>query len=83
MDTVKFIASYIANPAAVGSLLPSSSWLAREIAAATKEFDPKTLLLEFGAGSGAVTKYLPSHSVSLEIDKNFVELLKLKFPQML
>tara|TARA_B110000211_G_C13962194_1_gene501091 strand:- start:354 stop:869 length:516 start_codon:yes stop_codon:yes gene_type:complete len=80
MDIIKFMSSYIDNPATVGSLVPSSSRLAKEIASATKDFDMETVLLEFGAGSGAITKYLPLNAVSVEIDKNFVVLLKKKFP---
>jgi phospholipid N-methyltransferase len=80
MDIIKFMFCYMDNPSSVGSLIPSSSRLGKEIALAIKDFDTGTVLLEFGAGSGAITKYLPPNAVSVEIDKNFVALLKQKFP---
>ena len=80
LGVYKFMSSYINNPEAVGSLVPSSSFLGREISSGIRDFNPETVLLEFGAGTGAITKYLPENTVSVEVNEGFVSLLNKKFP---
>lgn len=83
-STVLFTRALLSNPRAVGAACPSSSTLARAIADQVK-LPCDGLIVELGAGTGAVTAALlkrgvdPSQLVVVEMDKLMARHLKDRF----
>ncbi len=78
---------FLRHPSRVGAVLPSSSWLAQAIAA-TVPLDSQALIVEIGAGTGAVTQALlargiaPSRLIVVERSSKLCKLLRRRFPYL-
>jgi phosphatidylethanolamine/phosphatidyl-N-methylethanolamine N-methyltransferase len=85
-DTLRFLRNAIVSPRKVGAIAPSSSSLARAIAAQIDLKRPGPIL-ELGAGSGPVTRAIiergvdPARLVLVEFDPDFARLLARDFPR--
>jgi phosphatidylethanolamine/phosphatidyl-N-methylethanolamine N-methyltransferase len=80
----RFLSRMIANPRAVGSILPSGSALARAMVAQA-DFSKPGPVLELGPGSGGITRelvrVLPRGRLTVvERDPHFADLLTDQFP---
>ncbi|MEK7657759.1 MAG: methyltransferase domain-containing protein [Patescibacteria group bacterium] len=81
---IAFVKSFLMNPLRVGALVPSSPYLAEKMADLA-DFSGAKCVVEFGSGTGSVTKKilrrLPEDCVllSFEIEKSFAERLKKSF----
>lgn len=73
MTAVRFIREFLASPASVGAILPSSPALAQRICAAA-ELDTTDMTIEFGPGTGVFTeeilRRLPDPSRFFAIESN-------------
>ncbi|HVA54730.1 MAG TPA: methyltransferase domain-containing protein [Gammaproteobacteria bacterium] len=75
------------HPSSVGAILPSSPWLAQAIAAAVP-LNNQALIIEIGAGTGAVTRALlargiaPSRLLVVERSAKLCKLLRHRFPYL-
>lgn len=86
-DTLHFLVRYVQNPTTVGSLTPSSVFLARKIVhyIPTHDDDQPRHYLEVGAGTGPFTAELIPRMKRddrldiVEFDPKFCEILKKKF----
>ena len=84
---IEFLKGTIRNPAAVGSIIPSSKYLAREY---IRGFDisQDKVVLELGPGTGPVTRLFhetmddPGLYLGIELDEGYVSVLRERFPQM-
>lgn len=83
-----FLRQFLRNPERIGSLLPSSKRLARQITRFIPEYsskDHRCRILEIGAGTGTITKEIlkkmkaGDHLDVVEIDRSFCKILKKKF----
>ncbi len=83
----QFLQGFFKNPLKVGAISPSSQDLALKMIAGV-EADENNVVLEIGCGTGAITKYLqdliPNRNsfLGIEIDKDFVEMLKRDIPKL-
>ncbi|MBY0511434.1 MAG: hypothetical protein K2P94_14945 [Rhodospirillaceae bacterium] len=73
------IAQFLSNRASIGAICESSRWLGRRMARAV-EGTPLPIV-ELGAGFGAVTRFLPETTVSIERDAARFNHLKAAFPE--
>lgn len=81
-----FIRQFTQNPIQVGSIFPSSPWLASKM---VSELNPQhiKIAVEYGPGTGSFTSVLydtlspECRYVACEPNRVFCELLKLKFPR--
>lgn len=86
-DTIRFISRIPTKGRSIGALAPSSRHLA-EAMIEEVGFSPDRLLVEFGPGTGSVTraiaKRLPKGMMYLGIDRDehFVHLLRRRFPKL-
>ncbi len=84
---LKFLCGFLAHPAAVGSMVPSSKTLSSLMASAAGVADA-SVVVELGPGTGPVTaavlEQLPEDAVffALERDPGFVEVLGKRFPDL-
>lgn len=84
-DYVQFIAAFAARPGIVGAIVPSSQRLGRQMVEWIDWSNVKTVV-ECGPGTGVFTAHVLSHMVpgteffAVEIDPNFVEGLRKRFP---
>jgi phospholipid N-methyltransferase len=74
----------VARPAMIGALLPSSRALAQAMA---READGAGLIVELGAGTGAVTAALVEQhprtpTIAVELQEEMAELLALRYPDV-
>jgi phosphatidylethanolamine/phosphatidyl-N-methylethanolamine N-methyltransferase len=77
-----FLKKYIRNPQSIGSVIPSSEFLAKAILNSINELD-RTSVIEIGAGTGAITKHISSFNPLLvEIDQEFCALLRQNYPHL-
>ena len=82
-----FIRAFITNPLATGSVLPSSKALSNEMASHINQTD-NGIIIELGAGTGAVTEALlqsgvnPSNLIVIEYSKDMVKKLNKRFPDI-
>ena len=78
---LQFIKGFLRDPMGVGSVWPSSRFLAQRVVDAGA-VDSARVVVELGPGTGAVTRELLAHLpadgrlLALEIDADFVELLE-------
>lgn len=85
-EEVLFFRRWLAHPLKVGALLPSSPFLARLVAKHTRIGDDD-VVVELGAGTGAVTKALLSAGIPkerlfvIEIDADMCTYLRKWYPQ--
>lgn len=80
-----FFLRWLANPRAVGSVTPSSEAL-RKIIARHLVCSPDEVIVEFGGGTGAITRAIldagipPNRLYVVEIDPELVDYLRSNFP---
>jgi phosphatidylethanolamine/phosphatidyl-N-methylethanolamine N-methyltransferase len=80
-----FIAEFLRKPSAVGSLIPSSPYLAEEMIAQAGLKDAD-VVLEYGPGTGAFTGHilraLPPHAkfAAIEINPRFAAIFRTRYP---
>lgn len=85
-EEILFLRRWLAHPLKVGALLPSSPFLARMVARHTLIGDDD-VVVELGAGTGAVTKALLNSGISkdrlfvIEIDADMCTYLRKWYPQ--
>ena len=85
-EEILFIKRWLAYPLKVGALLPSSPFLARMVARHTRIGDDD-VVVELGAGTGAVTKALLDSGIPkerlfvIEIDADMCTYLRKWYPQ--
>jgi phosphatidylethanolamine/phosphatidyl-N-methylethanolamine N-methyltransferase len=85
-EEILFFRRWIAHPLKVGALLPSSPFLARMVARHTRIGDDD-VVVELGAGTGAVTKALLDGGIPkerlfvIEIDADMCTYLRKWYPQ--
>ncbi|MFR6034466.1 MAG: hypothetical protein ACLUKN_15625 [Bacilli bacterium] len=81
-STLKFLCKWIAHPKSTGAVCPSSGFLARKMVEGVGSMRDGGVVVELGAGTGAVTKYLVegfdknSSLYSIEFDSGLAETLK-------
>jgi phospholipid N-methyltransferase len=84
---VEFLKGTLRNPAAVGSIIPSSKYLAREYTRGIDVSEDK-VVLEWGPGTGPVTAHFheemedPSLYLGIEQDQEYVDVLGERCPEM-
>ncbi len=82
-----FAGKFLTKGVSVASLVPSSRWLGRETAAMVDGSKPQ-VIVELGAGTGAVTKHIlsmkhpQSRVLCVEIDPSFAKHLRKHYPQV-
>jgi phosphatidylethanolamine/phosphatidyl-N-methylethanolamine N-methyltransferase len=82
-DLLLFIRNAFSKPRSVGALIPASQGLARKIAATCNSLKPSTLI-ELGPGTGVITEKIGHLNPKLiEIDDQFSNRLREKFPELL
>jgi phospholipid N-methyltransferase len=85
---MRFLKGFIEAPNRVGSIVPSSRELASVVVKSAKAPDAGTVV-EFGPGTGAITERLlellrpDAKLIAMEINPDFVRLLKKRFPNLL
>ena len=85
IDTINMFKALIKNPRNVGTIVPSSRYLGRKIASKIK--NRGGIIVEFGGGTGSVSRSLLDAGVSpenlyiFELDSNLASILKKKFPR--
>ena len=57
-ESIRFLGRFLANPQQIGAVAPSSSFLARALVQPLSQHDQPVNILELGAGTGAVTRYI-------------------------
>ena len=81
-EALIFLKRFLDSPGTIGSLAPSSKYLGKAICEAVKSLDD-CKLVEVGAGTGSITKEIAELNPEvIEIDSEFTELLKNKFPKL-
>jgi len=87
-STLQFFKAFIRHPSAIGSIIPSSPNLAREIIK-NIELDSSDTIIELGPGTGAFTNYIQqiipetSAYIGIEREPRFVKMLHKCFPELL
>lgn len=88
-ETVTFIKQWAKNPLRMGSLIPSSKFLADRMArCALEQLSDHEVVLELGAGTGRFTQALleaglsPSRLICMELDLTLMDFLKHRFPHL-
>ena len=85
-ESVLFLGRFLRNPRRVGSIAPSSRYLAREMVSGIDR-SPGVRVVEFGPGTGAFTaaldRALPAGGSYLGIERDpvFVDVLRRRFPR--
>ena len=84
---IEFLKGTLRSPAAVGSIIPSSKYLAREYLRDV-DISEGRVVLELGPGTGPVTQLFyeamndPSLYLGIEQDHEYVRVLRERFPEM-
>jgi phospholipid N-methyltransferase len=79
-----FMSQYIKNPNSIGSILPSSKYLAEKMVEKI-DFDKAKYIVEYGPGTGVITEYLIKNRkrdtliMLFENNEKFCNLLKNKY----
>ena len=87
LDSLRFFRKFLRNPGSVGSVMPSSRYLA-EAMAADLDLEPGDLVIEYGPGTGPMTTVLAGRLpagvryLGIERDAHFQQLLAERFPQL-
>jgi phospholipid N-methyltransferase len=85
-ERLQFFSAFLRNPATVGSLVPSSPALAREMVRDCDLRNARTVV-ELGAGTGPFTREILSRIgpdtlfIAIELDEHSVASLRREFPQ--
>jgi phospholipid N-methyltransferase len=86
-ENLQFLQAFLKNPLKVGAIAPSSPELAAAMLHGIAP-DEDNIVLEFGVGTGAITKFLqdviPDKDayLGIELDEHLVSSLSSKFPQL-
>lgn len=86
-DGLRFLGGFLRRPVTTGSVWPSSRRLAAALAE-TIDAKPGDTVLEFGPGSGPVTRAISArlpegaHYLGIDINPDFVALLRTRFPAL-
>jgi phosphatidylethanolamine/phosphatidyl-N-methylethanolamine N-methyltransferase len=86
-EELLFFRRYIAHPLKVGSIIPSSPFLAKVVAKHTK-YGPDDAVVELGAGTGSITKGLIKAGIPtdrlfvVELDADMCTFLRKEMPQV-
>ncbi len=86
-EYLMFLGKFLRNPRNVGSVMPSSQALAREMARAVP-VDPAAVVVELGPGTGALTRQViavlaPGEKfLAIDIDAEFCDRLRSRWPQI-
>ncbi len=81
-DILIFLRRFLSNPRRMGSMAPSSRFLARAVSEIVRKLDFDNLI-ELGPGTGAITSSLVDLCpVLVEIDPHLAARLRLKFPSL-
>lgn len=86
-DHVRFLKTFLKNPASTGAVAPSSEALSRAMVDGI-EMGGEDLVVEFGPGTGPFTKAIenilptPQQYLGIERDPEFVTLLRARFPDL-
>lgn len=81
----RFIREFLRQPRTIGALAPSSRALAREMAA-NAEVHHASVIVEFGPGSGAITREVLARKkndacfFSIEMNQRMCEIFRRRFP---
>ena len=84
-DETRFLKSWLERPLLTGAVMPSGRFLAKAMAAAV-DIDEPGPIVEIGPGTGPVTEALIKRGVAqerlvlVEFNKDFIQLLKKRFP---
>jgi phosphatidylethanolamine/phosphatidyl-N-methylethanolamine N-methyltransferase len=87
-ERLEFLSAFLRNPANVGSLVPSSPALAREMVRTCDLAHARTVV-ELGAGTGPLTREILRHAgietmvIAMELDDGSVTMLRREFPAAL
>ena len=81
MSSNIFIRRFLNSPGTVGSLIPSSNALGEAFGYLASQLPIHEPIVELGAGTGSATQFLPDRTISLELDREFFEVLKNRFPE--
>ncbi len=87
MYAMRFLKGFFEAPNRVGSIVPSSRELASVVVQSAKVPEARTVV-EFGPGTGAITERLldvlhpEAKLIAMEINPDFVEVLKKRFPAL-
>src|ERR671910_1128831 len=82
-----FFRQWLRSPKSMGSIIPSSRALARAVAAQVA-WQPGQVVVELGAGTGAISQALtdsglpPEALMMIELDRSLFEYLRERFPQV-
>ena len=83
INGLKFLMRFIISPQTIGSVYPSSRFLAREMA---KSIQPHHKVLELGPGTGSVTQAILDRGVKeynlklIELDASLYKILASRYP---
>ena len=87
-EPLEFIKGTLRNPAAVGSIFPSSKYLSREFTRYVR-MDEDDVVVELGPGTGPITEHLydwlespGDQYIGIETDAGYVDVLRERFPEM-
>lgn len=86
-EHLMFLGKFLRNPRNVGSVIPSSQALAREMARAVP-VDPQAIVVELGPGTGALTRQVVKvlapgeRFLAIDIDPEFCDNLRKRWPQI-
>lgn len=89
LDTAIMLCKYAASPRRTGAVCPSSKYLARRMVASIGALPSECgVVVELGAGTGAITRYIieggyagKSKLFCIEFDKKLCALLSQKYPE--
>lgn len=87
-DKLMFLKDFLLNPAKIGSVTPSSSYLTRKMLASLPWAKFK-VIVELGAGTGVFTEFIAAHKrpdtafLVIEQDPQMQKDLRERFPQVL
>lgn len=87
-DALHFFGRFLRSPGAVGAVLPSSRFLARQLVGDLSAFQAGDVVVEYGPGTGAITariaEALPAgvRYLGIELDASFVKRLRERFPHL-
>ncbi len=76
-----FVRHFLADPRAVGSMIPSSRWLSRRLLAGI-DWRTARIIVEYGPGTGVITRAIlaqmhpEARLLAFEINDDFVEFLR-------
>lgn len=86
-DALRFFLRFLKAPSSVGAIAPSSRALARTITRHLR-FDPGSLVVELGPGTGAFTNQIAPNVqdergyLGIELEESFVTILRARHPHL-